>query len=239
MQHTIRLLRIDLQAAAPAVREALTLGRHELEALSERARAAGQDIELVILADAERFEVYTTEAMRQTVYRSVLGSLVERLPAEDRSSVRTTEVLGVAAAWHLMHLMVGSREQSGVRMLGALNTAVARARAAGTLGAELEALFDCAATAGWRIQGETTLGDPASSSAVHEIDWFEAERIIHEELVTWQAARASEGSVQSIPASKLDPSYYSATEPGSSVRLKAPHLRSVVSLADARRRSVA
>jgi glutamyl-tRNA reductase len=230
------LLGIDLRSASTAVRDAFAMSRSELAALSSKARAAGRDIEVVVLASDERFEIYTTESARQAAYRAVLGAIVARLPSEDRASVRTTEVIGVAAAWHLMQLMTGADGHSGVRMLGAVNHAVVRARAAGTLGSELTALFECATNAGWRIQSETTLGDGQSSRAEQEVDWFEAERIIEEELVTWQAARASQGSVQSIPASRLDPSYYAAAEAGSSVRLRAPHLSNVVRFAKPERR---
>jgi glutamyl-tRNA reductase len=238
MSQTIRLLSIDLRQAPPAAREAFAMKRPELDELASRTRAAADGVELLILADDERFELYTTEASRQHVYRSVLGALAERAPSEARVGIRTTEITGVAAAWHLMHRMLGSSERSGVRMLGALNVAVARARAAKNLGPELEALFECVADAGWRVQGETTLGDAESTLAEREVDWFEAERIIEEELVHWQAARAKKGVVQSIPASQLDSSYYAAAEPGSSVRLKAPQLRNIVSFEEARRRRV-
>jgi hypothetical protein len=158
-------------------------------------------------------------------FSTVLGPLVAGLSSEARSSIRTTEAVGVAAAWHLMHLLVDSSAHSGVRMLGTLNAAVERARAAGTLGHELSALFACAAAAGWRVQEETTLGDPASSLGEREVDWFEAQRIVEEELVHWQAARASDGVVQSVSPKLLDASYYTASEPGSSVRLRVPTLR--------------
>jgi hypothetical protein len=173
-----------------------------------------------VLADGDRFEIYTTEAARQTVYRTVLGTIVARLPREHRSAVRTTELRGVAAAWHLLHLTTGADGRSGVRMLGALNDAVLRARRAGTLGPELAALFECGENAGWRIQSETTLGDRQTSTAQRELDGFEAERIIEEELVTWQASRASQGSLQSVAPKSLDPSYYAAAEANTGVRLK-------------------
>jgi len=240
MEQTVHLLAIDLKSASAAVRDAFAMSRNELASLSSKARAAGEDIEVVVLASDERFEIYTTESARQAAYRAVLGGIVNRMPSEERASVRTTEVIGVAAAWHLMQLMTGTEGQSGVRMLGAVKHAVVLARASGTLGSELAALFDCATNAGWRIQSETTLGDGQSSRAEREVDRFEAERIIEEELVTWQAARASQGSVQSIPASRLDPSYYAAAEPGSSIRLRAPHLSNVVRFAKpAPRRGVA
>jgi Glutamyl-tRNAGlu reductase, N-terminal domain len=222
MEQTIHLLAIDLQSVPPAARDAFAMSLDELAALSAKARTERSDIEVVVLADHERFELYTTEAARQTVYRTVLGTIVARMPQEQRAHVRTTELLGVAAAWHLMHLTSGTDGRSGVRVLGDLNDAVVRARRAGTLGAELAALFECVANAGWRIQSETTLGDRETARVQHELDRFEAERIIEEELVTWQASRASQGSVQSIPAKGLDPSYYAAAEPGSSIRLKAP-----------------
>jgi glutamyl-tRNA reductase len=235
MEQTVHLLAIDLRSVSAAARDAFAMSRNELASLSSKARVAGRDVEVVVLASDERFEIYTTESARQPVYRAVLGAIVARMADEERASVRTTEIIGVAAAWHVMQLMRGTDGQSGVRMLGAMNHAVVRARAAGTLGSELTALFDCATNAGWRIQSETTLGDGESSRAEHEVDWFEAERIIEEELVTWQAARASQGSVQSIPASRLDPSYYVAAEPGSSIRLKAPHLSDVVRFANPER----
>ena len=228
MQQTVRLLAIDLLNASSAVRDAFAMSRDELAALSMRARAAGQDIEVVVLADEARFEIYTTESSRQAVFRAVLGIVSARMPRSELATVRTTEAIGVAAAWHLMHRLLGENGPTGVRMLGALNAAVVRARSSGTLGGELAALFACAENAGWRIQSETSLGDGSSSPAEQEMDWFEAERIIEEELVTWQAARARQGSLQSVPASRLDPSYYAAAEPGSSVRLKARGLGTLV-----------
>lgn len=239
MDRTIHLLAIDLRSTSAAARDAFAMSRDELAALSAKARAAGEDVEVVVLASDERFEIYTTESARPAVYRAVLGAIVARMPSEERASVRTTEVIGVAAAWHLMHLMLGTEGQSGVRMLGNVNHAVVRARASGTLGAELTALFECVTNAGWRIQSETTLGDGQSTPAEQEVDSLEAERIIEEELVTWQAARAGQGSVQSIPASRLDPSYYAAAEPGSGVRLKAPPLSNLVRLVSEPRRGVA
>ncbi|HEV8548912.1 MAG TPA: hypothetical protein VGQ57_07790 [Polyangiaceae bacterium] len=221
MEQTIHLLAIDLQSVSSAARDAFAMSIDELTLLSMKARGEGSDIEVVILCDDERFEIYTTESARPTVFRAVLGTIVARMPTELRATVRTTELLGVAAAWHLMHLTTGESGRSGVRVLGELNDAVVRARRAGTLGSELTALFDCSVNTGFRIQSETTLGDPETSRVQHELDAFEAERIIEEELVTWQASRASQGSVQSIVPKGLDPSYYAAAEPGSSVRLRA------------------
>lgn len=240
MEQTIHLLAIDLHGVPSAARDAFALSLEELAALSLTARAQRPDVELVILTTGERFEIYTTEAARQSVYRTVLGAIVARVPREQRSAVRTTELLGVAAAWHLLHLTTGDHGRSGVRVLGALNDAVLRARRAATLGSELAPLFECAVNAGWRIQSETTLGDGETSAGQRELEQFEAERIIEEELVTWQASRASQGSMQSIPAKALDPSYYAAAEPGSSVRLKAPRSAAFPSFAEsARRRGVA
>jgi len=225
MRQTVRLLSIDLRGIPRAAREALTPDRGKLEALSVKVRAAAPGVELVLLADGDRFELYTTEEARQVAFSTVLAPLVADLSSEARASIRTTEAVGVAAAWHLMHLLVDSSTHSGVRMLGTLNAAVTRARSAGTLGHELSALFACAAGAGWRVQEETTLGDPASSLGEREVDWFAAQRIVEEELVHWQAARASDGVVQSVPPKLLDASYYAANEPGSGVRLKVPALR--------------
>jgi glutamyl-tRNA reductase len=239
MDGTVRLLRIDLRGASPAARDAFAMSQDELATLSIRAAAAGKHVEAVVLDDEESFEIYTTESSRHAVYRTVLGSIVGRMPGAERQFVRTTEIIGVAAAWHLMQRLCGANGRSGVRMLGALDRAVTRARATGTLGSELFALFGRAADAGWRIQSETMLGDSQISRAEREIDRFEAERIIEEELVMWQAARASEGSVQSIPVSRLDSSYYTASEPGSDIRLKVPSLGELGLLLELGRRGVA
>lgn len=225
MRQTVRLLSIDLRGISREAREALTPSRADLEALSGKVRAAAPGVELVLLCDADRFEIYTTEEARQVAFGAVLAPLVANLSSEARAGIRTTEAVGVAAAWQLMHRLVDSSAHSGVRMLGALNTAVERARAAGTLGHELSALFACASEAGFRVLGETVLGDPSSSLAEREVDWFEAQRIVEEELVHWQAARASDGVVQSVPPKLLDASYYAASEPGSSVRIRVPALR--------------
>jgi hypothetical protein len=69
------------------------------------------------------------------------------------------------------------------------------------------------------VDTETAFGDSTKSDIERELDFFEAERIVEEELVAWKARH---GLAKSAPLAALDVSYYSSSEPGSAIRLKAP-----------------
>src|SRR5262245_13724865 len=105
--HPIKLLAIDLKDAAPALREALVLERSELEDLVKGARLRS-DVELVLVSQSERFELYSTEASHALAFRSVLVDLVVRAGGrENLRHLRTLEVSGVLAARHLLRHAAG------------------------------------------------------------------------------------------------------------------------------------
>jgi glutamyl-tRNA reductase len=191
--HPVRLLAIDLSKTVPAVREALVLNASEVRELLRRASAGHERTELVIVSGAQRFELYSTEAGHATAFRCVLRELVSRAGgAEKLGALPTIEAIGVAAAQHLLRHASGIGGNSGLEILVELNVAVARSRAAGTLGSELSSLFASAVQAGWRAYCETSVGDPTKSQAEREISILEAERIIEEELLVWKAKSQSQ-----------------------------------------------
>ncbi len=196
MNQPIRLLAIDLRKATPALREALMLTPSELDELVARVRSFEGRIDLVIVSDQSRIELYSTEPNHTKAFRAVLRELIGRVGGRDAlGDLPTIEASGSAAAEHLLRLAVGiDGGSSGLANLGALNLAVARARRNGTLSRESELLFTKAAEAGWRAYCETAVSDATRSQGEREVATLEAERIADEALVTWKTA--SQNSVR-------------------------------------------
>jgi glutamyl-tRNA reductase len=221
MATTVALLAIDLADASVEVRNALTLEGPELEAMIQGARRALGEIELVIVSDAQRLELYTTEASTPAVFRCILLELLAR--AGGRTSLaelRTVEARGPAVVRHAMRLASGVGCSSGPEMLGELNHALFRSRSAGALGPELSALFFAALGTGFRACTETHAGDPQRSREERELAVLEVDRIIEEEIVAFRTARLHDAALE------VEPSQYAAHEPESSVRLRLSALRS-------------
>jgi glutamyl-tRNA reductase len=221
MATTVALLAIDLGDAPIAVRNALTLDGPGIDAVIDRARRMLGDIELVIVSDASRFELYTTEASTPGVFRCILPELLAR--AGGRTSLaelRTVEARGPAVVRHAMRLASGIGCHSGLEKLAELNHALFRSRAAGTLGPELSALFSAALGTGFRACTETHASDPQRSREERELAVLEVDRIIEEEVVAWRTARLRDAPFE------VDPGQYAAYEPESSVRLRLSALGS-------------
>jgi glutamyl-tRNA reductase len=220
MANNVTLLAIDLRGAPADVLSALTLDGPESDAVIRSTRRVLGDIELVIVSDSRRFELYTTEASTPAVFRCILLELLAR--AGGRTSLaelRTVEARGPAVVRHVMRLASGVDCHSGLEMLGELNHSLFRSRAAGTLGPELSTLFSAALDTGWRACTETHAGDPSKSREERELALLEVDRIIEEELVAWRAAGLRHAALE------LEPSQYVAAEAKSSVRLTLSALR--------------
>jgi glutamyl-tRNA reductase len=220
LTHPLRMLAIDLRDAEPEVRTALCLNHAELEALMRDTCFTGKQLDLAIVSQPDRFEIYSTEATHRAAFRAVLFELVVR--AGGRGNVRalpTTEMTGAMVARHLLRRAAGIEGRPVFEMLRELNVSSASSRAVRMFGPELASLFARALEAGWRAYTETAFGDPTSTDAHRDVDALEAERIVEEELVAWKAERTV---VTSVPPPRLDVSYYSSAEPGSAIRLKAP-----------------
>jgi glutamyl-tRNA reductase len=222
MTPRVALLAIDLRNAGSDLRQALTFSDAELDALVLAARSEQPALEIVLVSDTDRLEIYTTESCSKSVFRTVLKALVERVGDRDKlATLRSIEASGLAAGRHLMRLATAMESDSALKILGDLNLAVTRSRARGGFGPELSALFETALEAGWRAFCETSAGDPNRSDAERDIAALEAERLVEEALVSWKKARLS--VKKSMPARHLS-HYVAADEPGSHVRIKIPRL---------------
>lgn len=189
LNQPVRLLAIDLRKAAPAVREALQMTPAEVDELVARVRSFEGRLDLVVVSDRARIELYSTEPNHTKAFRAVLRELIARVGGRDAlADLPTIEASGSAAAEHLMRLAVGIDGSSGLENLGALNLALARSRRAGTLGRESSALFTSAVEAGWRAYCETAVSETARSQSEREVATLEAERIANESLVAWKAS---------------------------------------------------
>ena len=189
LNQPVRLLAIDLRKATPALREALQLKPTELDELVARVRSFEGRLDLVIVSNDTRIELYSTEPNHTKAFRAVLRELIARVGGRDAlGDLPTMEASGSAVAEHLLRLAVGIEDSSGLENLGALNLAVARSRRAGTLGRESSALFTNAIQAGWRAYCETAVSETTRSQLEREIATLEAERIVSEALVAWKAA---------------------------------------------------
>jgi glutamyl-tRNA reductase len=188
MNQTVRLLAIDLRKAAPALGEAFRLTPQDLDDLLGRVRALEGKVDLVVVSDSMRLELYSTEPSHAKAFRAVLRELIARVGGRDAlGELPTLEASGVVAAEHLMQRAVGMSGFSGLESLSALNLAVVRSRRAGTLGRESSVLFAGAVEAGWRAYCETAVSDPTRSQAERDVAVLEAERIAEEALVAWKA----------------------------------------------------
>jgi len=160
----LRLLAVDLKRAGPDLRRALVLETRALDDLLGRVRSEHGSVELVIVSDTERFELYSTDANHVTVFRFVLRELLQRAgSSKELGDLPTISATGVAVAEHLFRFAAGFGTVPGLDLLGKLNLAIARSRDAGTLGAELSALFAGAVECGWRVYCETAVSDPTKS----------------------------------------------------------------------------
>jgi glutamyl-tRNA reductase len=221
MATSVALLAIDLRDAPVEVLEALTLDGPEIDAVIRTAKHALGEIELVIVSDARRFELYTTEESAPAVFRWILLELVARAGGRTHlAELRTVEARGPAVVRHVMRLATGVDCYSGLEMIGELNHSLFRSRVAGTLGPELSPLFSAALDTGFRACTETQAGDPRRTREERELAALEVDRIVEEELVAWRTARLRDAALD------VEPSPYVAYEAGSAVRLRLSSLPS-------------
>src|SRR5688572_30338918 len=102
MAPRVALLAINLRNADPDVRRALAFSEAELDALVLAARSGQRDFELVLVCEAERLEIYTTESCSKSVFRAVLKELVARVGGREKlAELRSIEACGLSAARHL------------------------------------------------------------------------------------------------------------------------------------------
>lgn len=183
----IYLLGIDLTSAPDELRDALCLDDEELVTLLQRVRTEVGGLELAAIATSERIELYGSGAQWRAGFRMVLRHLSARAASlPGLGALRVLEAEGVPAARHLMRITAGLETSlTHPQALAAVDAATRAAKAAETLGDDLRTLFDCASLAAARRVRETNEADG-------ELAEPEVERIVEEELLSWQASCARE-----------------------------------------------
>ncbi len=226
---SLHVLSIQLGSAPSSLRAVLALGRDDVAHWLERAAAAA--VPLVIVCGPDSVDLYSSEEGRRTAFKPLLESLWSlgrNLDGFER--VRTTEASGSAAVRHLLRQAAGLQStEHGVSYASSISQACARAARHGTLSEGLSCVFQLATSTAERSEAETELSAPRSTPASRQIEALSAERILEEELTAFKLAAENDARRSSVPAPRpsLSPASrvsvlpaYSATEPGSSVRLR-------------------
>ncbi len=185
----IHILSIKISSVPEGVRDALNITRDEhinwLTAAAERGRS------LLVLRTDDSVEFYTTNHDRFVALRPVIESLAARvqiLPALGKA--RAVERRGTDAA---RQLMVHAAKQSACGSThpgSSIHGAAALSAASTALGPTLGSLFRAAANVGRRVRQETVLHDSNIDATLQEMAELAADRIVEEELATWQAQEA-------------------------------------------------
>jgi len=178
----IFLLAIDLTPASPELAGALRLERDDLVMLLDQARIELGELEMVVIGTEERIELYGAGENWRRGFRLLLRELSARTAGfSGLGALRVLETHGVPAGRHLVRITAGLEtalvQSEAMRVV---DDAAQVAKLAGTLSKDLSTLFDCAISAAGRRVEETNGAD--AELAVPEI-----ERIVEEELLTWQA----------------------------------------------------
>lgn len=169
---SILLLGTSHRTAPIAVREALSFSGEAALALQRRARL---DLdELVVLSTCHRTELYASSHRGADAAEASLRRLVREAKGADvlAPGSHLYRLLDHAAARHLLRVAAGleSLVLGEPQILGQVRQALIGARAAGSVGATLGALFDSALRAGKRARSETEIGRGPASVAAAAVD---------------------------------------------------------------------
>lgn len=169
------MLGLNYRAAPIALREALAISPERLQAALVELRdyLAEPGVELAILSTCNRHEIYLGTkdpcGMRERLETWLSGR-------SGISQHKLAEVLyclqGESAARHLLRVAAGldSLVVGESEIQGQVRTAYETARAAGTAGTHLSAVFQAAARSGKRVRCETELGQARRSVACMVVD---------------------------------------------------------------------
>jgi hypothetical protein len=179
----------------------------------------------VVLHSDDTVEFYTTDEDRLVALRPALKTFAAKVRSQPGlGKTRTVEQTGAGAARHLLKYAaeLASSAPGTARSASEIHGAAALSAASTSLGSTLASLFRAAANVGRRVRQETSLNNPKSSPALRELEAFAAERIVEEELATWQAQEAEiQRANDELPDSQkphLPP--FASREPASEVRLR-------------------
>jgi len=217
---SIHCLCIVTEELPKDLRDALAIKPDELVDWLTSAGREGRS--LVVLQTGSTIECYTTDYDRRVVLRLVLETLADKVArTPELKRTRTLERTGSAVARHLLsyaaeHAAAG--EDVGLQIQGA----AALSSSTTALGQVLASLFRAAANVTSRVRQETLLNDASIDPELRAVESLAVERIVEEELATWQAGEAEVermnerlAQLQTRPTTSFDPH-----EPASEVRLR-------------------
>ena len=221
---SIHVLRVDIHELSDAQRAAIQISSEDL--LDWLGRASEQSRSLVVLLTKGAFMFYTTEHDRRVTLRPVLATLAKRVrELPDLGNIRTIEQTGVAVARQLLTYAVQAAAHGIANKTSEIHDAVELSTASSTLGPTLASLFRAATDVERRVRQETVLNDPNTCASLREVESFAAERIVEEELATWQSLEAefNRATEPVPPTSRRYALPFESREPASEVRLRAAH----------------
>jgi glutamyl-tRNA reductase len=161
MAYTPHVIGIDIHGADWATLSALSVHGSDADPLYETSAAQMPDCELVVLSTCHRVEFYVA-AEEDDVVLSWLSLLPRALSAwSDEAVFGLQHLSGREAAAHLFRVASGldSAILGELEILAQVREARDRARAHGTLGPTLDALFSDAISTSRRVRAETGIGD--------------------------------------------------------------------------------
>lgn len=222
----LQSLTIDLTGAPLALRVALAFQADEIRDLL--CHAAGRAAPLLVLRTKAALTLLSTTEHHVRAFCPVLESVWRRaqdIPGWQRLRVRIA--IGSDAARQLLREAIPeTRADREIHDFARdLRAAALLSLSAGAFSVELSALVRMTQHAAQRLWDETLLGAADTSPAELELESWAAERIIEEELVSWQTATPSlRASQRPFRESGID--FFTSEEGHSVVRLRSASARS-------------
>jgi len=195
------------------------------EQLSWMTAAAELGCSLVVMCTDDSIELFTTDRDRYVALKPVLRAMAERVcKRPDLGSTATVQLERDAVARRLFVHAAGMKASHcrTTTTASTIHRAAAISAASTALGPMLASLFRAAANVARRVRQETALESAGTSESLRELETFAAERIVEEELATWQAQEAEiQRETTDLPGlERLSNSSFSSPEPASEVRLR-------------------
>jgi len=219
----IQALVLDYSGLPKSVRFGFAFSREEQLAWLRAAAAEG--VSLVVVCEATRISMYSTQGECRRAFRAVLQTLAtRRATIAALGSLAVVDKTELLAARHLLERASGLEGDGEFSATAgaAIQTAASLAASSTALGPTLSALFRAAGNVTRRIRLETELGTAQSSPAWLSIEGLSAARIVEEELAAWQAQEAealrAKAEVRAAEVAELG---YAQEEPASLTRLRA------------------
>jgi hypothetical protein len=216
----LHLLTIDLEGANAATRDAFAFSTDERRELLIAAGSSG--IPLILVRGSHSFHLLSTSEKHVPAFRPALGRVQARTQAlAGARALRVRGSRGCDAARQFLQQATPLSQSLGAAERFLLNAreAASLSTACGAFSNEFDALFRMIQRTAERISDETRLGRPDCATAELELEGVAAERIVEEELLSWQSSEPStRASVP--PLAERDIELFAAEERHSMIRLR-------------------